>query len=38
VQRLRAEAKDSVKIDMSYVQEARGDGGASSAEDEEDEY
>jgi hypothetical protein len=38
VQRLRADAKDSVKIDQSFVQEVRADGGASSATDEEDEY
>lgn len=37
VKRLRERAKDDIKIDASFVQEARVDGGASSGEDE-DEY
>jgi peptidyl-prolyl cis-trans isomerase D len=36
VKRLREQAKDEVKIDESYVQEAKADGG--SAPEEEDEY
>jgi peptidyl-prolyl cis-trans isomerase D len=38
VKRLREQAKGDVKIDESYVQEARVDGGASSASEDEDEY
>jgi peptidyl-prolyl cis-trans isomerase D len=38
VRRLREQAKDSIKIDTSYIQEARADGGTSSESDEEDEY
>jgi peptidyl-prolyl cis-trans isomerase D len=37
VRRLRDQAKDDVKIDESYVQEAKTDGGKSATEDE-DEY
>lgn len=37
VKRLREQAKDSIKIDSSYTQEARADGGASSSPDDEDE-
>jgi parvulin-like peptidyl-prolyl isomerase len=39
VKRLREHAKDTVKVDESYVQEARVDGGApvSSASDEDEE-
>jgi hypothetical protein len=37
VKRLREVAKDDVKIDEAYIQEAKVDGG-SSANDEEDEY
>jgi peptidyl-prolyl cis-trans isomerase D len=38
VRHLRDQAKDAVKIDTSYIQEARTDGGTSSETDEEDEY
>jgi hypothetical protein len=38
VRRLRQNAKAEIKIDESYVQEARADGGAGGASDEEDEY
>jgi peptidyl-prolyl cis-trans isomerase D len=38
VRRLRQAAKTDVKLDESYVQEARPDGGAGGASDEEDEY
>ncbi len=38
VRRLRDQAKDAIKIDQSYVQEARADGGAPSSTEEEDEY
>jgi hypothetical protein len=37
VKRLRERAKDDIKIDQSYIQEAKVDGGASGTE-EEDEY
>jgi peptidyl-prolyl cis-trans isomerase D len=37
VKRLRDQAKDDIKIDPSFIQEAKVDGGASSADDE-DEY
>jgi peptidyl-prolyl cis-trans isomerase D len=37
VRRLRDQAKDDIKIDESYIQEARVDGG-SSDEEEEEEY
>jgi peptidyl-prolyl cis-trans isomerase D len=37
VKRLRDLAKDDVKVDESYVQEAHADGGASSAPEDEDE-
>jgi hypothetical protein len=36
VKRLREQAKDSIKIDSSYTQEARVDGGASSTEEEDE--
>jgi peptidyl-prolyl cis-trans isomerase D len=38
VRRLRDQAKDAIKIDLSYIQEARPDGGTTSAPEEEDEY
>jgi peptidyl-prolyl cis-trans isomerase D len=38
VQRLRDQAKGDIKIDASYVEEARVDGGTGSVSDEEDEY
>ena len=38
VKRLRNQAKGDVKIDESYAQEARADGGTSASEEEEDEY
>lgn len=38
VRRLRDQAKGDIKIDTSYVDEARVDGGTGSAADEEDEY
>ncbi len=38
VKRLRDQAKDDVKLDDSYVQEARVDGGAGGATEDEDEY
>ena len=38
VKRLRSQAKGDIKIDESYVQEARVDGGTSGSEEEEDEY
>jgi len=38
VRRLRAQAKDAVKIDESYVQEAKVDGGPSSVDEDEDQY
>jgi len=38
VKRLREQAKDDVKIDTSFVQEAKVDGGASSSSEDEDEY
>jgi peptidyl-prolyl cis-trans isomerase D len=37
VKRLREQAKDDIKVEESYVQEAKVDGG-TSASDEEDEY
>jgi hypothetical protein len=37
VKRLREQAKDAIKIDESFVQEAKVDGGAGSATDEEEE-
>jgi peptidyl-prolyl cis-trans isomerase D len=37
VRRLRDEAKDSIKIDPSYIQESKPDGGAGESDDE-DEY
>jgi len=36
VQRLRDQAKDEIKVDESYIQEAKADGG--SDEDDEDQY
>jgi peptidyl-prolyl cis-trans isomerase D len=38
VRRLRQAAKTDIKIDESFVQEVKTDGGAGSASDEEDEY
>jgi peptidyl-prolyl cis-trans isomerase D len=38
VKRLRDQAKSDIKIDTSYIQEARVDGGTGSGSDEEDEY
>ncbi|HEX3771456.1 MAG TPA: peptidylprolyl isomerase [Polyangiaceae bacterium] len=38
VRRLREQAKDDIKIDSSFVQEAKVDGGASGGPDDEDEY
>jgi peptidyl-prolyl cis-trans isomerase D len=38
VRRLRAKSKDAVKIDESYVQEARADAGPGSADEDEDQY
>ncbi len=38
VRRLRDQAKGDIKIDSSYVEEARTDGGTGSPTDEEDEY
>ncbi len=37
VQRLHSQAKEAIKVDSSYIQEARPDGGTSET-DEEDEY
>jgi peptidyl-prolyl cis-trans isomerase D len=37
VRRLRDQAKESIKVDPSYIQEAHADGGTSES-DEEDEY
>ena len=36
VKRLRSQAKDAVKVDESYVQELKSDGGAGSEEDEDE--
>jgi peptidyl-prolyl cis-trans isomerase D len=38
VKRLHEQAKDDIKIEESYVQEAKVDGGSSSTSDEEEEY
>ena len=38
VKRLRDQAKDDIKIDSTFVQEAKVDGGARSANEDEDEY
>lgn len=38
VKRLRDQAKDDIKIDQSFVQEAKVDGGAASSNEDEDEY
>ncbi|HEY8040563.1 MAG TPA: peptidylprolyl isomerase [Polyangiaceae bacterium] len=38
VRRLREQAKDDIKVDESYIQEAKVDGGAGSANEDEDEY
>jgi peptidyl-prolyl cis-trans isomerase D len=38
VKRLRDQAKDDIKVDEAWVQEARADGGASSDPDDEDQY
>jgi peptidyl-prolyl cis-trans isomerase D len=38
VKRLRDQAKDDIKVDSTFVQEAKVDGGAPSASEDEDEY
>ena len=38
VKRLRDQAKDDIKIDEAYVQEARADGGTSGEPEDEDQY
>jgi hypothetical protein len=38
VRHLREQAKDDIKIDPSYIQEAKVDGGAGPAEDDEEGY
>ncbi len=38
VQRLRDRAKDDIKIEEAYVQEARVDGGTSGEPEDEDQY
>jgi peptidyl-prolyl cis-trans isomerase D len=38
VRRLRANAKDAIKIDESFVQEARTDAGAAGTDEDEDQY
>lgn len=38
VKRLRDQAKDDIKVDSTFVQEAKVDGGAQSASEDEDEY
>lgn len=38
VKRLRDRARDDIKIDEAYIQEARGDGGASGEPEDEDQY
>ncbi len=38
VRRLREQAKDDIKVDPSFVQEAKVDGGATSSSEDEDEY
>jgi peptidyl-prolyl cis-trans isomerase D len=38
VKRLREEAKDDIKIDASFVQEIKVDGGVTSSSEDEDEY
>jgi peptidyl-prolyl cis-trans isomerase D len=38
VRRLRDQAKEDIKIDQTFVQEAKADGGATSANEDEDEY
>jgi peptidyl-prolyl cis-trans isomerase D len=38
VKRLRDQAKDDIKIDPSFVQEMKVDGGTSSSSEDEDEY
>ncbi len=38
VRRLRDQAKDDIRIDLTFVQEARVDGGAQSTNEDEDEY
>ncbi len=38
VKRLRDQAKDDIKVDASFVQELKADGGASSSSEDEDEY
>ena len=38
VKRLREQARDDIKVDSSFVQEMKVDGGASSSGEDEDEY
>jgi peptidyl-prolyl cis-trans isomerase D len=38
VKRLREQAKDDIKVEDAYIQEAKADGGTSSAPEDEDEY
>ena len=38
VKRLREQAKDDIKVDTSFVQELKVDGGATSSSEDEDEY
>ena len=38
VKRLREQAKDDIKVDESYIQEAKVDGGAGPAEEDEEQY
>jgi len=38
VKRLRERAKDDIKIEQSYIEEVKVDGGASNTSDDEDEY
>jgi hypothetical protein len=38
VKRLREQAKDAIKVDESYVQEQKTDGGAGPADDDEEPY
>jgi hypothetical protein len=38
VKRLRDQAKDAIKIEESYVQEAKADGGAATPDEDEEPY
>lgn len=38
VKRLREQAKDDIKVEDAFIQEAKGDGGTGSANEDEDEY